>query len=396
MPRPPRRCSNLLLMALTAALLPLGACDSGVDPDEGEIAYRTPPPAGSLPWPQHSPQWGAARVEGMLDSLFIVNNFGIYQANEGGSIAYLHSGLDVVLPNGTPIHAVQSGTVVAQIGGNEFYRTLIIEDDGHPGHAWAYTHVYDFRVAPGQHVQQGTLLAVVNFQGLEHIHLSRMRLVQGGSWTNFADLVSVYPDSFFTYRDTEAPVFEGRFRYARNTSSDFFIPVGDAPAVVSGEVDIVVGLRDGGEYARSRGPFVGGAQYGDRNAPKRIEYTIRGQGVEVSATAIDFSKVEIAGSTANGRLQALLLFHVYELVRPAGPPVGNNNRRFNFYVLTHHPGPGQTDVSDPDLTLNAWKTDERNAAGQPRFPNGDYTVTVRAYDHRGNVSERSETVRVQN
>lgn len=51
---------------------------------------------------------------------------------------------------------------------------------------------------------------------------------------------------------------------------------------------------------------------------------------------------------------------------------------------------------NPALSANAWNTKELLPSGQPRFPNGDYVVTVRAYDNRGNVSERSETVRVQN
>lgn len=381
------------------ALLPLAAAcqEDGVRPAAGApITYRTPPPAGKLPWPQHAPDWDAARYRAMLDSLFIVNNFGIYQGSVGGAQAYLHSGLDVVLPNGTPIYAVQGGTVVAEIGGGEFYRTLIIEDDGRPGHGWSYTHVNDFRVRPGQRVEQGTLLATVHFQGLEHVHLSRVRLADGGDWTRFQDQYAVYPDSFFVAPDTEAPVFEGRLRFARNGTEEF-VPIPAAgPTVVSGEVDIVAGIRDGGEYAHSKGAFMGGVQYGDRNAPARVEYTIRGNGVEVGATGVDFSRIAISGTPAQGRPQALVVFHVYENVRPPGPPVGNNNRRFNFYVLTHHAGSAPAGPLDPALNAGAWKTSEVNAAGQPRFPNGDYVVTVRAYDHAGNVSEHGETVRVQN
>lgn len=392
------RC--LALIAMLLALPPRAAGqEDGARPGTGEpMVYRTPPPAGKLPWPQHAPDWNAARYRAMLDSLFIVTNFGVYQGSADGAQAYLHSGLDVMLPNGTPVYAVQSGTVVAEIGGSEFYRTLVIEDEGRPGHGWSYTHINGFRVRPGQRVRQGTLLATVHFRGLEHVHLSRVRLADGGDWTRFQDAGAVYPDSFFVYPDGEAPVFEGRFRFARNGTGAFIPLPADGSTTVSGEVDLVVGLRDGGESAHSPGSFVGpgGEPYGDRNAPVRVEYAIRGNGVEVNETGVDFSRIVISGTPAQGRPQAMVVFHAYESVQPPGPPVGNNSRRFNFYVLTHHAGSGRAGGLDTALSANAWKTDERNAAGQPRFPNGEYVITVRAYDHAGNVSERSETVRVQN
>lgn len=334
---------RILLAGLLS--LALGACggDGGVTPDPDPqpqpeppaITYRVAPPAGKLPWPHHAPDFDELQYQRMTSNLFIVNNYGLMQASLDGATAYLHSGLDVVLPNGTPIYAVQGGTVVAEIGGNEFYRTLIIEDDGRPGYGWGYTHVNGFKVRVRDHVRQGTLLASVHFQGLEHIHLTRMRRVPSGQWTDFAALEAVYPDSFFAYTDTEAPTFEGRFRYARNGTTDFFLPVGDAPVVVSGEVDIVAGIRDGGTYAHSKQPMAGEAQYGDRNAVMRLEYAIRGNGVDVSATALDLRQGAISGAAIMNRPQALLLYYVNEQVKPAGPPAGNYNRRFSFYVLTN-------------------------------------------------------------
>src|SRR5687768_941305 len=136
-----------ILLAALVALALSSACggDGGVTPDPGPgpgpgpdpapvgIVYRTPPPAGKLPWPHHSPEWEADQYSRVMNNLFIVNNFGLMQASPGGASAYLHSGLDVVLPNGSPIYAVHGGTVVAEIGGNEFYRTLIVEDEARRG-----------------------------------------------------------------------------------------------------------------------------------------------------------------------------------------------------------------------------------------------------------------------
>lgn len=369
--------------------------DPQPEPEPTVIVYRTPPPAGKLPWPHHSPAFEPAQYQQMLDDLFIINNYGLMQGSAYTTTPYLHGALDVVLPNGTPIYAIYPGTVVAEIGSNEFYRTLIVEDEGRPGYAWGYTHVNFFKVGVGDKVQQGTHLASVHFQGVEHIHLSRMRRVPGGQWTGWESIESLYPDSFFVYTDTEAPVFDGPLRYARNETPEFFLPAGDGPVLVSGEVDIVAGIRDGGEYARSKQPFAGEARYGDRNAVMRLEYDIRGNGVEVSATALDLRDGAISEAPARAVSQALLLYYVAEQVKPAGPPAGNFNRRFSYYVLTNQV-PGQPFSVNPQLSANAWKTNELLPTGQPRFPNGDYVVTVRAYDHRGNLSVHSETVRVQN
>lgn len=365
------------------------------EPEPPVSAYTTPPPNGKLPWPHHSPAFDEARYQQMLRDLFIINNYGLMQASADGTLAYLHGALDVVLPNGTPIFAIYPGTVVAEIGSTEFYRTLIVEDEGRPGEGWGYTHVNFFKVQVGDRVQQGTPLASVHFQGVEHIHLSRMRRVPGGQWTDWESLEAVYPDSFFVYTDGEAPVFDARLRYARNGSTAFFVPEGDDPVVVFGEVDIVAGIRDGGEYAQSKQPLAGEAQYGNRNAVMRVEYDIRGNGVEVSATALDLREGAISLGQALTRPQALLLYHVAEQVRPDAPLAANNNRRFSYYVLTNQV-PGQPFSLNPQLSANAWKTNEVLPTGQRRFPNGDYVVTVRAYDNRGNLSVHSETVRVQN
>lgn len=174
-------------------------------------------------------------------------------------------------------------------------------DDDEPGMAWGYAHVNGFRVAAGQHVAQGTELARVHFRGLEHTHLDRLRLRPGGSWQVWEDMSHLQPDTFFVYRDTEPPVYEGRFRYVRDGSDTAFLPpASGGPVVVSGDVDIVVGLRDPGAWARSKplptDPAPGGLppnfglgtharyvpDYGDRNAPNRVEYATRRDTVRVA------------------------------------------------------------------------------------------------------------------
>ncbi len=407
------RLPTLALFLLTS--LALGCSEGGnpvqepeppVPPDPPTVpaeppVYRVSPPAGKLPWPQHNPAWAQEQYDAMLAGVWVVNNYGLYQGGTDRSSLYLHDGLDVALPNGTPIYAVESGTVRANVGGNEFYRSLVVEDDDEPGYAWGYTHVYNFRVQPGQKVHRGTLLAFVNFQGLEHIHLDRLRLRPGGSWETWGDMDHLQPDTFFVYRDVEPPAFEGRLRYVRNETDSAFLAAGaDGIVTVSGDVDVVAGLRDPGEWARSKVPFGGQDTYGDRNAPNRVEYEVAAPGgaVLLRATTFDLSRLVLPREPQNGGrvMQVLTLYKHYESVRPEGPPVGNYNRKFNFYVVTNTAGSARAGGLDPADRDHAWRTAERGADGRPRFPNGDYVVTVRAYDFKGNVASQSETVRVRN
>jgi len=308
---------------------------------------------------------------------------------------YLHDGLDVVLSNGTPIFAVADGTVRAEIGGNQYYRTLVIEDLNTPGLAWGYTHVYGFRVEPGDVVHQGTELAMINFQGLEHLHLDRLRLVTGGSWTEWDDLVHMQPDAFFHYTDTEAPLFEGNFRYVQDGTNGAFLPAAAEESVVlTGDVDIVVGIRDPGEWARSPHGWLNGDSYGDRNSPNRIEYEIRRDDTVVQeATSFDFSEFALMPLPwGQKHPQVLSLYQHYESVRPEAPPVGDWNRKFNYYIVTNSGGVRKDGLLDHDARGGAWRTGELDESGERLFPPGAYTVTVRAFDFMGNVATRSEVV----
>lgn len=409
-----RHCHHIARRALALAVRPaplvvallLAACGSETAPTAPveppppvqpatPPVYQVAPPAGKLPWPHHDPAWDQVRYAAMLDSLWVVNNFGVYQGSGDAGTLYLHSGLDVVLPNGTPIYAVEAGTVRANIGGSEFYRTLLVEDEDEPGYGWGYTHVYGFRVLPGQRVEQGTLLASVNFQGLEHIHLTRFRLAAGASWGSFEGLIDLQPDTFFVYRDTEAPIFEGPFRY--RSGSGFAMRQGDAPVELSGDVEIVVGLRDPGEWSRSKRPFGGAPSYGDRNMPNRVDLEIADAGgVVLTSTAFDMSKLEIPQvPTTQRSAQVQSIFHHYESVQPPGPPPGNFNQKFNFYVATAQVGVSPRTQILP-VERGAWRTAELAADGTRRFPDGSYRVTIRARDFKGNLAERTEDVVVRN
>lgn len=410
---PPIR-RRLLALGLLALLAVLPGCadtvepeppavpegPEGPDPPGGPPVYRVAPPEGKLPWPHHDPDWDQARYDEMIRDLWVINNYGLYQGGAHRNSLYLHDALDVVLPNGTPIFAVEMGVVRANIGGDEHYRTLLIEDLDRPGRGWGYTHVYHFTVQPGDTVHQGTRIGSVHFLGLEHIHLWRVHRREGGSWSATEDLVSVHPDSFFVYIDTEPPVFEGRFRYVRaRTDSAFLAPGPDVPVTVSGDVNIVVGLRDAGEWTRSTSPVGGDPTYGDRHAPTRVEYDIAGSdGVIVSGVAFDLSQLRIPylPFPIQRADLTLSLYQHYESVNPPAPPPGNNNQRFSYFILTNSDGRDETRELRVAERQRAWRTAETGPDGARRFPDGEYTVTVRAYDSKGNMASRTEPVLVSN
>jgi hypothetical protein len=328
----------------------------------------------------------------MMDNLFIINNFGQYQGGDTKNSVYFHDGLDVVLENGTKIFAVDSGYVKSIIDNGEFYTTLAIAGTpgGAPGEGWSYTHINNIRVKVGDFVRQGTYLADIHFQGVPHVHLSRVILTTG-SWSDFWDMHSVSPDSCFSYEDAEPPVVEVPFRYYRDRS-DSLLGSGSR-TVFNGNVDIVVGMRERGTYAHSKGGVVY-AGYGDRLSVSRIEYRISGSGVgPIVFKSFDFSRM-ILGQFTDGVDRVYTVYKHYNVVHPEG--ASNWDKIFSYYVITNTPADGSSGEVRPSDQNYAWNTSARDANGRPVFPNGRYSITVIAYDQIGHATTASDTVTVNN
>ncbi|MFY9579327.1 MAG: peptidoglycan DD-metalloendopeptidase family protein [Gaiellaceae bacterium] len=75
----------------------------------------------------------------------------------------LHAGIDIGVPNGTPIHAAASGTVVIAgwVGGYGNYTCI----DHGGGMATCYAHQSAFAVSIGQHVVQGEVIGYTGCTG---------------------------------------------------------------------------------------------------------------------------------------------------------------------------------------------------------------------------------------
>jgi len=83
----------------------------------------------------------------------------------------LHEGIDIGVPNGTPIHAAADGTVI-YCGWESGYGNLVVIDHGN-GIATAYGHQSAIAASCGQHVLQGDIIGYVGSTGHStgpHLH----------------------------------------------------------------------------------------------------------------------------------------------------------------------------------------------------------------------------------
>ncbi len=83
----------------------------------------------------------------------------------------LHTGIDIGVPMGTPIHAAASGKVIVAQWLNGYGYTIIIDDGG--GIANLYAHQERSAVSVGQEVQQGQVIGYAGMTGWAtgpHVH----------------------------------------------------------------------------------------------------------------------------------------------------------------------------------------------------------------------------------
>lgn len=348
-------------------------------------------PPGKLPWPHQRPDMTPLEYENLIKDLWIINNYGLYQASEDKSVAYFHDGLDIVLDNGTKLFAIEPGYIKAIQAESPGYYSMIIGDtpEDQPGSGWTYVHVNNFQFLEGAFVNQGDYIADVYFFGLEHVHLSRV-YVESGSWKDLSNIRSVHPDKYFVFTDTQPPVIQIPFYYFKNQTDEMFAY--SEPPVVRGDVDIVVGMRDPGEFTYS--PTY---DFGERHCVAKIEYEISGEEIQtIHRKSFDFTKIIIANQADSlGRMRVFTVFKHFMLFYPEFTP-SLWNKMFSFYVLTNTDEIGNFGMIDPAAGVFAWHTAEKDELGNPKFPDGLYKITVTAYDSTGNSSTASDDVRVMN
>ncbi len=291
------------------SLLGLASCmkDPPVIPPPAIVEYKFKLPPGKLPWPHLSPELTQEQYEKSIDSLWIINNCGEFQGgNSAADTATedeLHNGLDIVVPRkGMKLFALEPGYVASASDGSitisnspERYATERVD--------WAYGHVTNCRVRAGQQVSQGQYIGDESFDGLDHVHLQRC--IAGQGWnSNPQEADPATFESFFEYRDVEAPIIDTLFYFFRNNSNDRIQAQSDGKMILSGDVDIVVGMREVGEYAHSHDPLLG--RFGDRLAITGAKYSISGGGTQTyEVLAFDFRTDRTRLQSRLGMLRAM-------------------------------------------------------------------------------------------
>jgi len=106
-------------------------------------------------------------VDGRISSIFGLRRFFNEQARRP------HSGLDIAAPQGTPIQAVESGTVIES--GDFFFSGNMVYLDHGQGLISLYAHMHTINVKPGDKIEKGQIIGTVGETGRvtgPHLHLA--------------------------------------------------------------------------------------------------------------------------------------------------------------------------------------------------------------------------------
>jgi murein DD-endopeptidase MepM/ murein hydrolase activator NlpD len=326
-----------------------------------------------LPWP----------FAGEMKDMNIFNNY--QQATD----TYVHGGLDFLLPMGTECRAVEDGYVAVISTNYPKVRThyfFIVASERGGDEGWCYVHLdkdtYTFK--EGDRIREGQLLAKLvdfskeqNGQGNHHLHLNYVRFKKKDDGK--VDVESLIdPALFFDWKDTTRPRIADPLRFVRKGTLDEFPKHEDGNAVVSGKVEIIAGICDNaykGHFCNWMTPVV------------TLEIT--GAGAKPWRKLVLDQRGPIREKNRTGVSALYLSYKEGEKWRTELPPTGG----IHFVKVTSTDGDGVIEASDQ---LQSWETTAQDAGGKPRFPNGLYTVTVRAWDLKQNRATRTATVRVAN
>jgi len=124
--------------------------------------------AAKTNWRNHSPRAEfAIPVDGRISSIFGLRRFFNQQARRP------HSGLDIAAPEGTPIKAIESGTVIES--GDFFFSGNMVYLDHGQGLISLYAHMHSINVKLGDKIEKGQIIGRVGETGRvtgPHLHLA--------------------------------------------------------------------------------------------------------------------------------------------------------------------------------------------------------------------------------
>ncbi len=300
------------------------------------------------------------------------NSYGEYQYY-GGS-PYMHPGIDILRPAGTPVYAVKGGWVKAVLTTSAalHWRVAIADcNTADSCEGWLYAHLDQPTITvtvgewvdSGQHIGDLVEWPVANFH---HLHFVKIRNA-GVAWQSNWLFVGNPLDELVNASDATAPYFidispTTPFTFFRDNTATFF----NAGDPIDGDVDIVAKAHD----------KIGHATW--ELCPYEMGYEIRSDSL-------------VFGPFLSFRFTGQLLWDQSQNVvfKDSWPcdSDGDYDQR-NFYeILTNH---------DADTMLITPWGDPSGKWATGSIPNGTYKIKAWAKDRAGNTAYDSMNVTTAN
>jgi hypothetical protein len=306
-----------------------------------------------------------------------------YSSGQSAS-AYFHHGVDIRRPRGTRVLTSAGGNITAFY----YYDTqplyFEVEITDKDGFRWQYHHVDEAQIPAaikqiaatkgpvGQGVDIGANVAWPSqaySQYFDHIHLNI--LAPDGRYMNTLNFLLLT-------QDTKAPTVPALY-IVQQGGTTALNPGGGSGAVVSGKLDFIAQAED----------LVGTEPY--QLTLKRLTWELK----ELSGSKThhvpetDLWSFDFLPGGGNRNLNTWDVFR-YRTVDGTTSRIsyGDYTRRIFYYALTNRIGTQITEAGHWDST--------RQTIDGPLFPNGQYELTARAYDERGNAGSRTITFTMQN
>lgn len=316
-----------------------------------------------------------------------------------GGTPYFHSGLDIRVPAGTPVHACAGGEVVKVVNyrpthpSSYLYWQVTVQDS--QGWVWQYHHLDEASIAvsEGQIVTRGQVLANVvtwstSMNGFvyNHLHLNVVR------WQFPGAIPEPYVDGFehqnplrFLLKgdpDNVLPLYYNVWFTDNESTIPFATGSDPGDPVLSGNVDVIAKLRD----QRDVLPPANGQPY--NLGLYKLSYgatpinTPCGMGYVPKTKLVQFDKMP-GGNIVSNQDAALLKIYKQTLSQPGTSVASHFNyttQQF-YYTLTN------TKNGVVDDANGYWDTDATPTILGALYPDGDYDLTVYAQDYYGNETQ---------
>jgi hypothetical protein len=298
---------------------------------------------------------------------------------EGNCTPVLHPGIDILIPDGTPVYAIKSGYVkyLDMLTPHETQWCIVIGDSSGTEEcaAWAYVHLDSSSIphSVGDTIVAGQFLGnIVVWPQPEwdHLHFGEISS-QGDSvawndknqWRYLSNALNRLDPAF----DPDPPVIEFAygsqvFAFVTNNSDSYF----STGSPINGNVDIVCKAYD----------VINDDNF--ETIPYRIDFQISGDTIIPWTNAFCFVGEVF---TAETRWYTDVIYKDDATCNTQGD---YNGREF-YFNLTNTDGDSVVELGDKDYS---WQTSY--------FHNGQYTVSARAYDAYGNMAMESMDVSVEN